>query len=113
MPSRPRSWSWSALPAARASEEERGRERLERSLHAQIGRLPERFRAPVVLCYLEGRTCEEATRVLRRPVGTVKSRLATARQRLRHRLERIESASLAGWVGKEHGIGPATVAVST
>ena len=29
----------------------------------EIGRLPERYRRPVVLCYLEGRTHEEAARV--------------------------------------------------
>jgi hypothetical protein len=80
-------------------------------LHAEIGRLPERFRAPVVLCYLEGRTYEEAARILHCPVGTVKSRLATARQRLRHLLERLELASLAGSVGGEHGIEPATTAM--
>lgn len=57
-------------------------------LHAEIGRLPEIYRAPVVLCYLEGMTNEEAARALRCPVGTVKVRLMRARQRLRSRLER-------------------------
>jgi RNA polymerase sigma factor (sigma-70 family) len=59
-----------------------------RIVHEEIERLPERYRAPVVLCDLEGRTNEQAARHLGWPVGTVKSRLARARQRLRDRLIR-------------------------
>ncbi len=50
---------------------------LEPALHEEIGRLPERYRIPVVLCLLEGLTHEQAARHLGWPVGTVKSRLAT------------------------------------
>jgi hypothetical protein len=57
-------------------------------LDEEIGRLPERFRLPVVLCYLGGRTTDEAARVLGCPRGTVLSRLATARTRLAARLTR-------------------------
>jgi RNA polymerase sigma factor (sigma-70 family) len=57
-------------------------------LHEEIDRLPERFRVPVVLCDLEGRTHEQAARHLGWPVGTVKSRLSRARERLRDRLTR-------------------------
>ena len=42
----------------------------------------ERYRAAIVLCYLEGHTCEAAARRLGWPVGTVKSRLARGRKRL-------------------------------
>ena len=87
---------WGVLRSAQPGDEAESREDLGPLLHAEIGRLAERFRAPVVLCYLEGRTCEEAARLLRCPVGTIKSRLATARQRLRHRLERLEPVGLAG-----------------
>ncbi len=55
-------------------------------VHEEIGRLPEWCRGPVVLCHLEGRTCAEAARSLGLPPGTVKSRLARARERLRARL---------------------------
>ena len=58
------------------------------ALHEELGRLPERYRAAVVLCYLEGHTCEAAARRLGWPVGTVKSRLARGRERLRVRLIR-------------------------
>ena len=58
----------------------------DRALHEEIGRLPERFRSAVVLCYLEGLTHEMAADQLGCPVGTIRSRLATARERLRRRL---------------------------
>jgi RNA polymerase sigma factor (sigma-70 family) len=58
----------------------------DRVLHEEIGHLPERFRSPLVLCYLEGLTHEMAADQLGCPVGTVRSRLATARERLRRRL---------------------------
>ena len=57
-------------------------------LHEEVDRLPERYRAPVVLCDLEGRSQEDAARHLGCPVGTVKSRLARGRDRLRRRLLR-------------------------
>jgi RNA polymerase sigma factor (sigma-70 family) len=52
-------------------------------IHQELDRLPERFRAPIVLCDLEGIAYEEAARMLGCPVGTVKSRLARGRERLR------------------------------
>ncbi len=65
-------------------------------IHAEIDRLPDRFRMPVVLCDVEGRSYEEAARHLRCPVGTVKSRLARGRERLRGRLVRHGLAMPAG-----------------
>jgi len=58
------------------------------AVHEEVGRLPERYRTPVVLCYLEGQTYEEAARRIGCPVGTVRVRLSRARDRLRDRLTR-------------------------
>ncbi len=57
-------------------------------LHEEIGRLPEKYRNPVVLCYLEGLTHDQAADQLGWPVGTVRRRLAGARDRLHGRLTR-------------------------
>jgi RNA polymerase sigma factor (sigma-70 family) len=61
---------------------------LGRVLHEEVSRLPERYRRPILLCYFEGLTHDQAASQLNWPVGTVRSRLARARERLRTRLTR-------------------------
>jgi RNA polymerase sigma factor (sigma-70 family) len=56
-------------------------------LHAEIALLAEKYRVPIVLCYFEGLTHDQAAARLGWPVGTVKTRLARARDQLRRRLE--------------------------
>jgi RNA polymerase sigma factor (sigma-70 family) len=68
------------------------------ALHAEVTRLPAKYRAPVVLCYFEGRTHDEAAAALHWPVGTVRCRLSRARELLRSRLTRRGLAP-AGLVG--------------
>lgn len=68
------------------------------ALHEEVGRLPEKYRAAVVLCYFEGLTHEQAAGQLGWPIGTVRSRLAGARDRLRPRLTRRGLAPSAGFL---------------
>ena len=49
-------------------------------LHDEVNRLPDKYRLPVILSYLEGRTNEEVATLLDWPVGTVKGRLSRARE---------------------------------
>ena len=65
-------------------------------LDQELGRLPAKYRAPLVLCYLRGQTHDQAAAELRCPVGTVRSRMARGRDLLRRRLTR-------------RGIGPTAV----
>ena len=58
------------------------------AVHEEVNRLPEKYRAPLVLCDLEGRTHQEAARFLGWPIGTVKSRQSQARGLVRDRLAR-------------------------
>jgi RNA polymerase sigma factor (sigma-70 family) len=75
--------------AERASTTVATRPDLAPAVREEVDRLPEPLRAPVVLCYLEGRTHDEAAGLLGLPVGTVRSRLARARSRLESRLIRL------------------------
>ncbi len=87
------------VPAPGGPEQEVGRREIRSALDREVSRLPEKYRAPVVLCYLEGKTYQEAGRQLGLPLGTVSARLTRARERLRARLLRrglgVSGAALA------------------
>jgi RNA polymerase sigma factor (sigma-70 family) len=87
------------LPAHPTADEVLWRD-LRPVLDEEIDRLPEKYRAPFVLCYLQGHTNEEAAEQLGCPKGTILSRLARGRQRLRSRLAR-------------RGLAPSAAAVAT
>lgn len=74
------------------------RDGLASVLHEELNRLPDRYRVPIVLCDLEGRSCEDAARAMGCPVGTIGSRLARGRERLRSRLARRGLAPAVGAV---------------
>jgi HlyD family secretion protein len=79
---------------------------IKRVVDEEIGRLPERYRAAVILCYLEGKTYDEAARLLGCPRGTISIRLMRARERLRVQLTRrgltLSSAALAAVLSPSH-----------
>ena len=56
------------------------------ALHDEIAHLPRAFRLPVMLCYFEGMTLDDAARKLHWPAGTLRSRLARAREKIRRGL---------------------------
>ena len=57
-------------------------------LHEELDRLPENYRLPLLLCYLEGKSRDEAAQQLGCTVGTLHGRLERGRDRLRFRLTR-------------------------
>ncbi|MGE3808816.1 MAG: sigma-70 family RNA polymerase sigma factor [Gemmataceae bacterium] len=70
-------------PATRASLRE-----LRGVIDDELNQLPDKYRAPLVLCYLEGKTNEQAARELGWPAGSMSMRLEKGRELLRQRLRR-------------------------
>jgi RNA polymerase sigma factor (sigma-70 family) len=75
------------MPEPAAAEQEPWRD-LRPLLDEELSRLPDRYRAVIVLCDLEAKTRKEAARQLGVPEGTVAGRLARARAMLAKRLAR-------------------------
>jgi RNA polymerase sigma factor (sigma-70 family) len=65
-------------------------------LHAELDKLPETFRRPLVFCYLRGLSRDEAARELGWSEGTLKGRLERGRTRLRARLKKCGLTLSAG-----------------
>jgi RNA polymerase sigma factor (sigma-70 family) len=89
------------VPPVSAAGEEAMPNELGPLLSEELSRLPEKYRAPLVLCYLEGKTNEEAAGALGWPSGTVKGRLARGREMLRTRLARRALVLSAGTIAAE------------
>jgi len=65
---------------------ELGQNEMHSLLRDELQRLPEKYRAPLILCYLEGKTNETAAQELGVPSGSMSKRLTQARDLLRERL---------------------------
>jgi RNA polymerase sigma factor (sigma-70 family) len=72
-----------------------GWQELQHVLDQEVDRLPAKYRAPIVLCDLEGKTRREAARLLGWPVGTVSTRILAGRARLAQRLARRTGETLS------------------
>jgi RNA polymerase sigma factor (sigma-70 family) len=83
------------LPAPEADDDVSWRD-LRSVLDDELQRLPQRYRRPLVLFYLEGKSAEEVATALGRPRGTVLSQLARGRERLRVLLTRRNLILSAG-----------------
>lgn len=66
------------------------------ALHEELDKLPDRLRMPLLLCYLEGKTRDEAAREIGCSLNTIKKRLELGRGKLRGRLIRRGLALSAG-----------------
>jgi RNA polymerase sigma factor (sigma-70 family) len=83
---------------------------LRRVLDEELSQLPDKYRAPIVLCYLEGKTHEQAARELGCPRTSFSSRLGRARNLLHQRLTRrgvaISVGALAAALTEQAAGGP-------
>jgi len=84
-------------------------------LEEELGRLPDRYRAPLLLCCWDGKTRDEAAQLLGWTVGSLKGRLERGRELLRRRLVRRGVALSAGLLaaGLARGGVPAALADAT
>jgi cytochrome c peroxidase len=91
---------------------------VQQVLHEELAGLAERYRAPLVACYLEGKTQEEAAAQLGLAKSTLKERMERGRSLLRARLVRrgLGPAALlaaAAWPAAGSASVPVTLAAGT
>ena len=82
-------------------------------LHAELDRLPDRYRLPLLLCYLEGQTRDEAAAALGVSIGTIKGRVRRGCDQLRRRLARRGVSLSAGLLVALASSGPVTAGLQS
>jgi RNA polymerase sigma factor (sigma-70 family) len=85
-----------AMPEPETSAADTGWRELQTLLDQELSCLPDKYRVPIVLCCLEGKSGKDAARQLGWPEGTVASRLSRGRELLAKRLIRHGLALSAG-----------------
>ena len=88
--------TWIADPSE-TPEQAAERQELNRAIQYCLEGLPPDFRSVVILVDVQGLDYDEAAQAINKPVGTVKSRLARARQRLRDCLQGVGELLPAGF----------------
>ncbi|MFZ2096576.1 MAG: RNA polymerase sigma factor [Anaerolineales bacterium] len=87
---------WMEDPADRP-EEEVERKELQRAIQHCLEKLPNEFRSAVIMVDIQGLDYFEAAQAIGKPIGTIKSRLARARLRLRDCLNGFAELLPAGF----------------
>jgi RNA polymerase sigma factor (sigma-70 family) len=81
-------------PPCHSPVEELSWREVQQVLHDELERLPGKYRLPLILCYLQAHTQEEAAHLLGWTAGSLKGRLDRGRDLLRRRLTRRGLAAL-------------------
>jgi RNA polymerase sigma factor (sigma-70 family) len=106
---------WEGMPRTNLLDELTWQE-LRSVLDEEVARLPERYRAPIVNCYFEGKSYDQAAQDLGWPKSSLASRLGRARELLRQQLARRGIALTAGMLAAalgEKAVGATLTAVLT
>ena len=109
----------SAVEARAEPVDEATWDELRLVLDDELSQLPEKYRVPVVLCYLQGKTNEQAARELGCPKSSLSWRLGRARELLRERLVRrgitLSAGTLAAVLWEQTATAglPARLVIST